>query len=250
MSEPDEGRWHRVARIIGIIPEKNLGRRLKAKDAAVRVALAAIIQFVGTLVVLLPLSRKMREDGWQHDCFIVGLVFGVTGFLVLVATLIYVPVANYLSKDINVVATEWIIKILYTTNVVALSLAMARVGDPSGNVFGHLIALQLSGILLLEQQKESMTTPSSYTAMGYGLIAVFIWIAAVRFRESFVHLWFWSGDVKPCTSGCDDKLATKWLIPFEIVFTVFAYYFPKFFVKKKRRVSSGRQKPLRAPAAK
>lgn len=247
MSEPD---GHRVARNRGVIPEKNPRRRLKAEDAHVRVALAAIIQFVGTLVVLLQLWREVGKDGWQHDCFILGLVFGVIGFLVLIGTLISFSVANYLSKHINVVATEWIIKILYTTNVVALSLAMARVGDPSGNVFGHLIALQLSGILLLEQQKENMTTPSRYAAMGYGLIAVFIWLAAGWFRESIVQLPFWSGDVKACTSGCDDKLASKWLILFEIVFTVIAYYFPKFFVKKKRRVGSSRQKPLKAPAVK
>jgi hypothetical protein len=227
--------------VVGIIPEQGPARNPTARQAGARIALASIIQLSGTFFVMLPLWLEMGEKGWQHDCFKVGSWFGGLGSAVLVGALIYV----ILSKDaINVVATEWIIKILYTTNIVALSLAMVRVGGPSSSVFGHLIPLQLSGILLLEQQKDSMITPSRYAAFRYSAVALLIWITAAALRDRIVQWPFWTGDVQPCTSGCNDELATKLLIPFELFFTVLVYYllrskrFWKIFGAKKRRTDS------------
>lgn len=231
-----------IGTIIGIVSEKVPARRPKTSQAGMRVALACIIQIVGTTVVLVPLSLEKAKDGWQLDCYDLGWKFGGIGAFVLFVTSMYVILAR---ENLKVVITEWVIKVIYTTNIIGLSLAMTRVGDPSTSVFGHIIPLQLSGILLLEQQKDSMTTPSRYAALRYGTIALLIWIAAVWLRESIVQLPFlWTGAINPCTSGCNDKLATQLLIPFEIAFTVLAFYisrwkqFSNFFGTKKRRASS------------
>jgi hypothetical protein len=253
MSEAVETLWRKVARLIGVIPENVVGRRPKDSQAGARVALASLTQISGTAIVIFPLWLEMGENGWKRDCYHIGLTFGVIGTFVLFGTLIYIVL---LRDSVKVVATEWIIRIIYTTNIVALSLAMARVGDPSSSVFGHVVPLQLSGILLLEQQKDSMTSPSRFAAIRYGVVAVLIWVAAVALRERIIHWPFWTGDIEPCTSGCNDKLAILLLIPFEIAFTVLAYYlsrskwFLNLFVKKKRRAMPSNKTPDRRVASK
>src|ERR1043166_8542830 len=249
MSEPKEPWWRKVVRfigtILGIIPEIVPARRPKANQAGMRVALACIIQIVGTAVVRVPRSLEKAKDGWQLDCYDLGWKFGGIGGFVLLVTSIYVMLAR---ENLKVGITESVIKVIYTSNIIGLSLAMTRVGDPSTSVCGHIIPLQLSGILLLEQQKDSMTTQSRYSALRYGSIALLIWIAAVWFRESIAS-FFWTQDINPCISRCNDKLATQLLIPFEIAFTVLAFYlsrwkrFSNFFGKKKRRASSVNKSP-------
>lgn len=230
MTEPAEPWWRKLLRKVGIIPEN--GSALTDSQAGVRVGLASIIQVAGTLFVGFPLWLKMGTDRWAHDCFYIGLTFGCGGIVVLWATTYYIIFAD----RVNVVFTESIIRVIYVTNILALCIAMARVGDPSSSVFGHVIPLQLSGILLLEQQTES-TSRARYAALKYGTIALILWILAAAFR---IVLWpFLTGKVEPSTSGPDDKLATYLLIPSEIIFTVIAYYLPiwkrfrNFFEKKR-----------------
>jgi hypothetical protein len=240
MTEPAEPWWRKLLRIVGIIPENGSAPILTDSQAGVRVGLASIIQAAGTLFVGFPLVLKMGPDGWERDCFHIGLTFGVGGILVLWATTYYIMFAD----RVNVVLTESIIRVIYITNILALSIAMARVGDPSSSVFGHVIPLQLSGMLLLEQQTDSMTSRSRYAPLKYGVIALVIWAVAAGFR--IVPWPFLTGKIEACTSGCDDKLATYFLIPSEIIFTVVAYYlaiwkrFRNFF-EKKPQVPSNQQ---------
>lgn len=198
----------------------------------VGVGLASIIQLAGLGLVFFLIGPRAGPDGWQLDCYRIGLrVIGIGALALWVTTLLVI------GGHVKLVFAEWLVRIIYLANTVALSIAMARSGGLS-SALGHIIPLQLSGILLLEQQKEKVIAQNRFMPAFYGLLTLLIWGLAVFYRQSIAAWPFWTGS-RECVDNCNDDVITGWLLAFEIVFTAVAYYlaksewFHKFFTSKR-----------------
>jgi hypothetical protein len=153
-------------------------RELEKGPALARLCVVSFIQFVGVLLTYFLIysgpsfAGVQKEVPWQNYCLgIAYVLFVSTG--VLVVTFFFSFFFRWRAS-----IGEGIIWFTFAVNIIAFSLAMARTGGPAHSFFGQLVPLQLSGILLLQQQKAMLTCkrraswlPTIYT--------VFVWLTMV-----------------------------------------------------------------------
>ena len=200
---------------------------LKEEQALARLFAVAVIQLVGvslTFVLIKYFPRAFglaAETDWQHDCLAIAYTLGLTGVLLL---LMYGFSHQRRWKPI---IPEGSILVTFGVNIIAFSLAMARTGGPSHSFFGQLVPMQLSGILILEQQKLMMTSNQSSTrarAWLYAGFPVFVWLAVVSFPFQVASLFGW----KETTIEIGIKTYEAWtatiLFTLGVLVTAFAYW--------------------------
>jgi len=152
-------------------------RELEKGPALARLCVVSFIQFIGVVLTYFlitsgPSFFGVQKVSWQSYCLRIAYVLFVsTSVLVVTFWLSF-----FYSWRASI--GEGIIWFTFGVNIVAFSLAMARTGGPAHSFFGQLVPLQLSGILLLQQQKAILTCkprkpwrPTAYT--------VFVWLIIV-----------------------------------------------------------------------
>jgi hypothetical protein len=200
---------------------------LQEEQALSRVCVVSLIQIVGVLLTISLVKygpgwfRMNDEADWQRDCLGIAYVLLATGFGVLITFAL-----SWLRRWRPAIP-EGIIFLTFVVNIIAFSLAMARTGGPSYSFFGQLIPMQLSGILILEQQKTMMTSRKSSTRMRawyYAGFTVFVWLIVVLFPMQFAALFGWKQmTIETSVKSYQDFVATVLFILGMIV-TAFAYW--------------------------
>jgi hypothetical protein len=96
------------------------------------------------------LWRLKADEAWQHDCL------GIAYFLLVTGIAVSAVFAFGWLRRWRPIVSEGLIFLTFLVNIVAFSFAMARTGGPAHSFFAQLIPMQLSGILILEEQKAMM----------------------------------------------------------------------------------------------
>lgn len=209
--------------------------KLEPRKALARFGAVALIQVSGvllTLVVLL-IIRGIVEEGWQSFYWWLWGVAGVGSCLLLLLAYAIMSIGTF-----NVDYAERIIKALFVINTVAFALAMVRAGGSPCSAFSQVIPIQLSGILVLEQQKEKMTSTHSNAALGYAGIAIAIWIAAELSGSYLATSFGWTNEGSGSAWETANRVAATILVVVGMLFTAAAYLLPhkllftRFFKEK------------------
>jgi len=190
MSQTEKKTWARekIARwsvpIVRLIQRIDvfLTGELKEDQALARLCAVSLIQLVGvslTFILIKWVPRRFglaNEATWQQDCLLIAYALGGT-IVLLFLTFIF----SYLRRWKPSVP-EGIILFTFAANIIAFSLAMARTGGPSHSFFAQLVPMQLSGILILEQQKAMMASQQSTKrkrAWFYAGFTIVVWLVVV-----------------------------------------------------------------------
>lgn len=200
-------------------------RELKKPEALARFSVVSAIQVLGFAITIIPLIIGARAGGvWQYDCLWVGIIAGVLSIGAII--LVYIGMGIF---GFNAKLTEWIIRAIFVVNTTAFAFAAARTGGPSCSIFGQIIPIQLSGILLLEQQKEKMTSKQSKGRLvfGYAAIAIIAWVIVELFRDRLAALLGWSASVTGTIPGTWYTIAATSLVAAGMAFTAIAYLLPR-----------------------
>jgi hypothetical protein len=210
--------------------------KLDGPDSLARLCVVSVIQLVGVYMTIGLIKYGPRifgitgEVGWQHDCLRIADCLEAT-VLILLLTLAF----GYYFK-LGATIPEGVIWLVFGINTVAFSLAMARTGGPAHSFFGQLVPMQLSGILLLEQQKAKMTSKQS-TPWGFIGFAGLTWIAVVLFQMKVKGLLGWAETSMEKTHETYENWAGTLLFLLGIVVTAVAYWLPPRpgFIKRFRK---------------
>lgn len=199
-------------------------RKLTKPEALARFSVVSGIQVIGVLITLgvLWIAQSVTDKEWLRDCWRIGVVAGFGSWLILLLAYAIMGVRAF---SIN--CAELLIKAIFAINTLAFALAMARTGGASCSVFGQVIPIQLSGILLLEQQKEKMTSTHSNAALGYAGFAISVWIAAELSRNRLSALFGWVGGDGENTLEDWNRIAGTILVVVGMLFTAVAYLLPR-----------------------
>src|SRR5947209_5951269 len=163
--------------------------KLEPREALARLSVVSGIQVIGVLItlVVLLLIKLIAEEEWQSFYWWLWGVAGVGSCLGLLLAFAIMGIRTF-----NVDYTERIINALFVTNTLAFALAMVRTGGSPYSAFGQVIPIQLSGILILEQQKEKMTSTHSNAALGYAGISIVVWVVAEVSGSCLAMLFGWT----------------------------------------------------------
>jgi hypothetical protein len=200
----------------------SMARTLTNDQAMDRLSIVSLIQILGILITLglLGLSHAMVNGGrWRIFCWWVGIgtSLGTIALLLIAHSTIRVRGPNW---------SERIIQFVFIGNTVALALGMARTGGASSSVFSQTIPIQLSGMLLLELQKERLTSSKTQAYWWYALIAIAFWVAAELIGGSrFGIVASKDGDYEVWR-----RVASAVLFVVGTIFTVITYKFPQSIV--------------------
>lgn len=200
-------------------------RELIKPEALARFSVVSAIQVLGVAITIIPLIVGARTGpGWQYDCMWIGIIAGTMSILSIIWIYIWMGI-----RGVKTHLTEWIIRVIFVVNTIAFAFAAARTGGPSCSIFGQIIPIQLSGILLLEQQKEKMTSKKSKGTLvyGYATIAIVAWVIAELFRDRLATLLGWSASVTGATLGNWYTVAATILVVAGMAFTAIAYLLPR-----------------------
>ena len=202
--------------------------RLTAGEAGSRLVVVILIQSLGLLLIVpFLIAPATNSDGWQRSCLWFSGLAGLGWVALFLASCFSLWQLGH-SRSFNVAQTELAITLAFVFNTVALSLAMARTGGPTCSIFGQIIPMQLAGILLLEQQKETFTSKRSYFPAIYAAITLIIWGFAVLSSQKLAAWRGWALNIAPHETGYG-ILSHSRLILFEIVFMAVAYFLPQWF---------------------
>ena len=155
---------------------------LKGDQALARLCAVSLIQLIGVSLTFILITWGARRYGvpneatWRQDCLLIAYAL-VGTILLLFLTLIFSYLRRWKSS-----VPEGVILFTFAANIIAFSLAMARTGGPSHSFFAQLIPMQLSGILILEQQKAMMASQQSTKrkrAWFYAGFTIVVWLVAV-----------------------------------------------------------------------
>jgi hypothetical protein len=200
------------------------GRPLSSGEAGSRLATVLLIQTLGVVFVLGPLIKPgFSADDWQRSCLLFGTLSAI-GWLLLFAMFWVAAKRAFKKEEFNTRQTEVMISVAFVLNTVALSLAMTRTGGPASSSFGQMIVMQLSGILLLEQQKEAFTSRHTFWPLAYPILTLLFWGSAVLFWRHLAARMGWSTTVVGYAF-----LSPSILILCEIVLMAVAYFLPRTF---------------------
>jgi hypothetical protein len=238
-SEKESRGWGRIARwsapIASLIQRVDvfLTGELKVDQALARLCAVSLIQLLGVSLTFILIKWGPRRFGvtneatWQQDCLIIAYALGGT-ILLLFLTFIF----SYLRRW-KASVPEGIILFTFAANIIAFSLAMARTGGPSHSFFAQLIPMQLSGILILEQQKAMMASQQSTKrkrAWFYAAFTVVVWLVVVVSP-------FQAADPIKDLPQTYEKLAATILFILGMSVTAFAYWVtprPEFIASFRR----------------
>jgi hypothetical protein len=194
---------------------------LEKGPALARLCVVSFIQFVGVLLTFFLINfgpsifGVQEELSWQRYClWIAYVLFGTIGvlFLTLIFSLYYGWRASI---------AEGVIWFTFWVNIAAFSLATALTGGPSRSFFGQLIPMQLSGMLLLQQQKHQLTHKRSepwYPAV----FTVVVWLIMVGVGRFFG----WKGITEDPNFETFETVAAIALFLLGILVTALAYWLP------------------------
>jgi len=186
------------------------------------------IQSLGVIFLVVPLFlRGIKHDAWEDTCRWFGGLSAI-GALLLLGMFAYSAWQHFHEEAFDVRKTELAITLAFVLNTVALALAMARTGGPSCSTYGQMIPMQLSGMLLLAQQKQTFTSDRSFQPVIYSAITLFFWALSVLFWQQLAHWKGWETTVGPNESGYR-FLSPGILISFEILLMAIAYFVPRKF---------------------
>jgi hypothetical protein len=175
--------------------------------------------------------RLAADEAWQRDCLGIAYILLATGIGVS-ATFAFGWLRRW-----RPIVSEGLILLTFVVNIVAFSFAMARTGGPAHSFFAQLIPMQLSGILILEEQKAMMVPNTSKKistrkrAWFYAVLTVLVWLIIVRFSTQFATLFGWkqmtleSSVMTIETVKRFENLAATVLFMLGMFVTAFAYWY-------------------------
>jgi len=194
-------------------------RDLKDSERIGRFARVLLIQILGAVTIQLLL--RTSGAAWQTDCLsIADAVTCVTlGLLVMLVLILLMPTLVKL--------TEPLIVFTFLVNTLACCVALARTGGPVNSLFGPLIPIQLSGVLVLEQQKEAQTKKPSRVPWGYAAISILLWLAAHFGAEQINAVFHWKSSGQGQLTGSYATEAAL-LTAIGMLFTAMTYLMPRW----------------------
>lgn len=228
-------KWRRPAaassiEYVGVL----LTGRLKPHQALARLSVVALIEFVGVLLTFWLIESWPRyfdgtyEAYWQDDCLKLARVLFVIGCCLLVTCVLgYLTFSSRYFAAWAPAIAEGGILLTFGLNIVYFSLAMMRTGGPAHSFFAQLVPMQLSGILILEQQRMMMTSrrlSPRWRALVYAGFTILVWMIVVSFRERVQSLFHWEGKVIESSPDDYEMWIAVILFVLGIVVTAFAYW--------------------------
>lgn len=213
---------------------------LKLDQALARLSVVLFIELAGFLATLVLIKRGPRwfnvvsEAEWQRDCLNGIWYFGGASLIALIMMLIGGVFLPRIVKIRNAILfygpkiTEGVIWLVFAINTVFFTLGMARTGGPAESFFAQLVPIQLSGVLVLQQQKV-MLTRARATIWTFGTFAIFsvlTWLTAVSFQVQAVGIMGWDKTMMEDTLKGFGVFATTVLFVLSVAVTVVAYWLP------------------------
>jgi hypothetical protein len=221
---------------------------MSREQALARLTAIGLIESVAFLVCFAPLLVTDHREfswpavSWRFDCACVGAVSAVVAVLLIFSSLawaVWQPWHEESGERITAVL-EKIVAFIYFWNVLSLSIAIARTGGPTISLYGPLIAIQLSVMLLLELQKESVTKKRSEYARWYFTAGFLAWLLLAFVHRTAPALYLWRAN------EADDNLALAQATPAFLLTTVgmilgyLTYELPKWESLQNRFAKLGR----------
>jgi len=224
-----------------MLESQNLIETLSLPEALARLSVVSLIQLVGffAIVVLVKFGPRWfsvtSEVKWLRDCLQGAYLFGIVSLLALFVTLLF---GFLLSLNANF--PEIVISGVFGANTIFFAFAMARSGGASCSFFGQLVPIQLSGILVLEQQKALMTK-TQLTTWPFAVFSTIVWIAAVVLRKRLARRFHWDEFVMESDLERFMVFAATSLFVLGVAVTVLAYWLPlrPWFIEFIQRHRSG-----------
>lgn len=213
---------------------------LKLDQALARLSIVLFIELVGAGATIYLVWRGPRwfsgtsVTAWQRDCLAGIGLFGGASLIALIMMLIGGVFLPRIVKIRNAILfygpkiTEGVIWLVFAMNTVFFTLGMARTGGPAESFFAQLVPIQLSGILVLQQQKL-MLTGARATIWTFGTSAAFsvlTWLIAVSFQVQAVGIMGWDKTMMEGTLEAFGVFATTALFVLSVAVTVVAYWLP------------------------
>jgi len=177
---------------------------LSRHQAMARFAAISAIELAALGTCLLPLWS--RQKSWQADCLEIGIVTTILALVIITVACIVafaVPknrAPEQLDASLDRVF-ETAIVTLYLLNLGSLSLVIARTGGPGQSLFGPLIPILLSVILLLQVQRDRWGGAVSRMALLYTAVAAGCVFVSYRFQAPLAEF------VTSATESASDLLA-------------------------------------------
>jgi hypothetical protein len=203
----------------------NQSRPLSPAEALARLSVVSLIQLIGFIATLLLIwiAPKWFDAttvaAWQVDCLKIALALGL---ITLIGLLVILPVGFLWWNARFPEITIWVI---FGINTIFFVLGMARTGGPAHSFFTPLVPIQLSGILVLEQQKAMLTNARLIT-WPFALFSILAWIGGMAFSAHFKEWLAWKElSMDPSLEGFA-VFATTSLFALSMGVTVFAYWAP------------------------
>jgi hypothetical protein len=199
---------------------------LSPAQALARLSVVSLIQLIGFFTTILLVRWGPRwftgtsKDEWQRDCLRGAYGFGGVSLLALFLTLIW---GSLFSLDAN--GPEKVISGVFVLNTVFFAFAMARTGGAARSFFGQLVPIQLSGILVLEQQR-AMMTHTKLTTWTFAAFSTFVWVAAVLLRKRLARRLHWKEFLREPGLEKFTAFAVTFLFVLSVAVTVLAYWLP------------------------
>lgn len=124
--------------------------------ASARFAFVYLVEIVALGICMVPLRK--RDCPWKTDCFRFGLYTIVAALLVcsLIFSVRWILPAGSLSESARIFWPELGVALLYSLNIGCLLLVISRTGGVQASLYGPLLPMQLSAMLLLQIHKDQI----------------------------------------------------------------------------------------------
>jgi hypothetical protein len=208
--------------------------RLKPHHALARLSVVALIELVGVLLTFwliqdLPLRFDVNYAAyWQDDCLKLAHVLLWMGIGLVCASLLgYLTFSSRYFAIFGPAIAEAGILITFVLNIAYFSFAMMRTGGPAHSFFAQLVPMQLSGILILEQQRMMMTSrrlSPRWRAFIYAVFTILVWIIVVWSGERVQSFFGWSAMMIDRSRDDYEIWAAAILFVLGIIVTAVAYW--------------------------
>jgi hypothetical protein len=200
--------------------------RLTLTEAIERLSVVTFIQLIGLCITLGPLTiwHLFVKENWQLFCLLVGGVAGAVTVVRLLLTYAAMGLPGT-NEDRSANRIESTIRFIFIINTIALAFGIARTGGASNSVFSQTIPIQLSGILLLEQQKEKLisTSSDSQAYWWYASFSIVAWVAVALAGKKLMSLFGYPSDVQQTSLEKWGWIAAIVLGAAGMILTVIAY---------------------------
>jgi hypothetical protein len=209
-----------------MLESQNDVKVLTSAEALARLSVVSLIQLIGFFMTILLVRWGPRwftgtsKAEWQRDCLRGAYICGGVGLLALFVMLI---LGSLFSLAAN--WPEKVISAVFVLNTIFFAFGMARTGGAAYSFFGYLVPLQLSGILVLEQQKAMMTN-TQLTTWTFAAFSTFIWLAAVLLRKQLARRLQWQEFLMEPGLEKFTAFAATLLFVLSVAVTVLAYWLP------------------------